>query len=56
MELDEIIQMAIEDSEPWVSMIANILKLFPETGMLSTEIEERHQYFHELVADLRKNS
>lgn len=55
-ELEEIIQMAMEDSEPWVSMVANILKVFPENGTLTTEVDERHNYFHELLADLRKTS
>ncbi len=46
----------MEDSEPWVSVVANILKVFPESGSLTTEVDERHQYFHELIADLRKSS
>ena len=32
-QLDGILAVAKEDSEPWVCMLAELIKTFPETGM-----------------------
>ena len=31
-ELDNIIAVATDDSEPWVCMLAELIKTYPETG------------------------
>jgi negative elongation factor A len=31
-ELDNIIAVATDDSEPWVCMVAELMKTYPETG------------------------
>jgi negative elongation factor A len=33
-QLDGILSVAKEDSEPWVCMLAELIKTFPETGKL----------------------
>ncbi|KAL4698346.1 hypothetical protein H8959_011003 [Pygathrix nigripes] len=38
----EIIQLASLDSDPWVLMVADILKSFPDTGSLNLELEEQN--------------
>ena len=56
-ELDEVIEVAGLDSELWVSMIAETIKTFPNTGSLNTEIsdyEENRPIFTDMVNDLRK--
>ena len=32
------VQVALEDSEPWVSMLADLMGTFPSTGQLNTEV------------------
>ncbi|XP_047110959.1 negative elongation factor A-like isoform X1 [Schistocerca piceifrons] len=56
-ELEAILEVAQGDSEQWVSMLAEIMKTFPATGSLNTEIgenEENKRIFTDLVNDLRK--
>lgn len=56
-ELEEVIEAATLDSELWVSMIAETIKTFPNTGSLNTEIsdyEETRPIFIEMVNDLKK--
>ncbi|KAK7863753.1 hypothetical protein R5R35_011156 [Gryllus longicercus] len=57
VELEEILEVAQVDSEQWVSMLAEIMKTFPSTGSLNTEIgsiDENRRIFSDLVNDLRK--
>ncbi|KAK9737608.1 hypothetical protein QE152_g10626 [Popillia japonica] len=57
IELEQIIDVAVSDSELWVSMLAESLKTFPATGSLNTEIsdlDEVRPIFTDLVNDLRK--
>ncbi|GJQ75986.1 hypothetical protein Trydic_g18040 [Trypoxylus dichotomus] len=57
IELEQIIDVALGDSELWVSMLAESLKTFPATGSLNTEIsdlDEVRPIFTDLVNDLRK--
>ena len=46
--------MAQEDSDQWVAMVGDILKTYPSAGTLNTEGEHRHNFYHEVLADLRK--
>ncbi|CAH1134907.1 unnamed protein product [Ceutorhynchus assimilis] len=57
-ELEQIIDVALQDSELWVAMIADALKTYPASGSLNTEItdvEEVRQIFGDLISDLRKH-
>ncbi|XP_066146875.1 negative elongation factor A [Euwallacea fornicatus] len=57
-ELEQILDVALQDSELWVAMIADALKTYPSTSSLNTEItdvEEVRQIFSDLLSDLRKH-
>ncbi|RZB39381.1 negative elongation factor A, partial [Asbolus verrucosus] len=57
LELEQILDVAVADSELWVSMLAEALKTYPATGSLNTEIsdlDEVRPIFTDLVSDLRK--
>lgn len=56
-ELEQILEVALIDSELWVAMLADALKTYPETSQLNTEIsdvDEVRSIFTDLVTDLRK--
>ena len=58
-ELEEILEMAFVDGDPWVAMVAEILKTYPATGALNTEIgsasdEDTRKIFTDLSNDLKK--
>nr|CAG4643322.1 EOG090X08WB [Ilyocryptus agilis] len=58
-ELDDILEVAFVDGDPWVAMVAEILKTYPATGALNTEIgsatdEDTKRIFNDLANDLRK--
>lgn len=52
--LSEIIQLATVDSEPWVLMVADILKSFPETGSLNLDLEEQNPNVQDILGELRE--
>ncbi|XP_004617457.3 negative elongation factor A isoform X1 [Sorex araneus] len=52
--LTEIIQLAALDSDPWVLMVADILKSFPDTGALNLELEEQNPNVQEILGELRE--
>lgn len=55
--MEEILEVAQMDSEPWVSMLAEIMKTLPSSGSLNSEVhdvEENKRIFSDLVNDLRK--
>ncbi|XP_067657298.1 negative elongation factor A-like [Haliotis asinina] len=54
-EMDEILNMAMMDTDPWVCMVAEILQTFPATGSLNTALEENSQTFAEVLSDLKKS-
>lgn len=54
IELEEILEVASADSDQWVSMLAELLRTFPNTGMLNFNIEENSGVFVDLCNDLRK--
>ena len=47
-------RVACNDSDMWVSTIADILKTFPSTGFLNSEVKESQGIFHEVISDLKK--
>ena len=56
-ELEAILAVALEDSEPWVSMLADLLGTFPSTGQLNTEVstpESNRKIYTDLLTELRK--
>lgn len=40
VELDEILEVAAQDQELWVSMLSESMKTYPATGSLNTEISD----------------
>uniref|UniRef100_G1QGW4 Negative elongation factor complex member A n=1 Tax=Nomascus leucogenys TaxID=61853 RepID=G1QGW4_NOMLE len=52
--LMEIIQLASLDSDPWVLMVADILKSFPDTGSLNLELEEQNPNVQDILRELRE--
>ncbi|XP_041133514.1 negative elongation factor A-like [Polyodon spathula] len=52
--LSEIIQLATLDTEPWVLMVADILKSFPETGSLNLDLEEQNPNVQDILGELRE--
>ncbi|XP_077859100.1 negative elongation factor A isoform X1 [Macaca mulatta] len=52
--LVEIIQLASLDSDPWVLMVADILKSFPDTGSLNLELEEQNPNVQDILGELRE--
>lgn len=56
-ELDDILVVALNDSEAWVSMLAETMRTLPTTGSLNLEIlnnDDNQRIFSDLVNDLRK--
>lgn len=56
-ELEEIIEVAAVDSDLWVAMLAEVLKTFPSTGTLNTEItefDETRPIFSDMLGELKK--
>jgi len=56
-QLDGILAVAKEDSEPWVCMLAELIKTFPETGQLCSDVmvpESNRKIFFDLLSDLKK--
>lgn len=52
--LTEIIQLAALDSDPWVLMVADILKSFPDTGSLNLDLEEQNPNVQDVLGELRE--
>ncbi|OWF36113.1 negative elongation factor A-like [Mizuhopecten yessoensis] len=54
MDMEEILLMAIHDSDQWVSMVGEILRPFPSTGSLNLDLIDNNATFTEILADLNK--
>ncbi|XP_069139497.1 negative elongation factor A-like [Argopecten irradians] len=54
MDMEEILLMAIHDSDQWVSMVGEILRPFPSTGSLNLDLNDNNATFTEILADLNK--
>ncbi|KAE8628913.1 hypothetical protein XENTR_v10000283 [Xenopus tropicalis] len=52
--LTEIIQLATLDSDPWILMVADILKSFPDTGSLNLDLEEQNPNVQDILGELRE--
>jgi len=56
-QLEAILEVALEDSEPWVSMLADLMSTFPSTGQLNTEVtspDSNRKIYSDLLSELRK--
>jgi len=56
-QLEAILEVALEDSEPWVSMLADLMGTFPSTGQLNTEVstpDSNRKIYSDLLTELRK--
>ncbi|XP_018017141.1 negative elongation factor A [Hyalella azteca] len=56
-ELEEIIEVAIVDSDSWVAMIAEIIKTYPSLGALNLDIREQgdnQRIVQDLASELRR--
>ncbi|XP_037685178.1 negative elongation factor A [Choloepus didactylus] len=52
--LSEIVQLATLDSDPWVLMVADILKCFPDSGLLNLDLEEQNPNVQDILGELRE--
>ncbi|XP_074658987.1 negative elongation factor A-like [Tubulanus polymorphus] len=53
-DVEEIIDLAINDGDQWVSTVADILKSYASCGNINNEINENNTAFHEVLVDLKK--
>lgn len=54
-ELEDILDVALQDSEPWVSMLADLLSSFPSSGQLNHDARgEGRKIYLDLMSDLKK--
>ncbi|KAK4292425.1 hypothetical protein Pmani_034805 [Petrolisthes manimaculis] len=56
-ELEEILEVAVVDSEAWVAMLAEIMRTCPSSGHLNLDIREppeNQRITHDLTTELRK--
>lgn len=52
-DLEEILLLATQDTDQWVSMIGEILKTFPSMGTLNLDLED-NGIFADMTSDLNK--
>jgi negative elongation factor A len=52
--LEEIIEVAIEDSDQWVSMLAELLKNYPNNGTINFQLDVNSGTFNDLVNEIKK--
>uniref|UniRef100_A0A8C5WYN0 Negative elongation factor complex member A n=1 Tax=Laticauda laticaudata TaxID=8630 RepID=A0A8C5WYN0_LATLA len=53
-DLTKIIQLATLDPDPWVLMVADILKSFPDIGSLNLDLEEQNSNVQDILGELRE--
>lgn len=46
--------MAVNDSDPWVSMVGDIMRTFPESSALNLSLHTSSATFSEILTDLKK--
>ena len=54
MELDELIELASNDGDQWVSMIGDIMRPYPAKHEFACEVEESNPAFMDVLNDLKK--
>ena len=53
-ELEDLVHVAADDTDQWVTMVAEMLREFPSSGALNTEVDQHQNCFHDVISDLRK--
>ncbi len=53
-EINEILQMAQDDTDQWVAMTGNIMRTFADSGTINSDVDGHHHFFHEIAADMKK--
>ncbi|XP_050398986.1 negative elongation factor A [Patella vulgata] len=53
-DLEEILTMAENDSDPWVTMVAEMLRMYPSTGTVNLDLDEVSGTFSDVITDLKK--
>lgn len=53
-DLKNIIDIAVVDSDQWVSMVGELLKSYPQKGTINFSIDENSTVFNDLVNELKK--
>ena len=46
--------MAVEDSDQWVSMLAELLKNYPSNGTINFQLDTNSASFNDLVVEIKK--
>lgn len=54
MELEEILSMAADDTDQWVAMVGDLMRTFPSTGAINTQVDDTHRFYHDILTELRK--
>ncbi|XP_071947922.1 negative elongation factor A-like [Antedon mediterranea] len=52
-DLEDILRLALHDSDQWVCMIADLLRTFPQNGQINLKVEEEHPALAEALQELR---
>ena len=55
-ELNDILEIGSSDSDDWVRILSEILRNYPETGRLNTDLENVSPVFAAIVQDIRQTS
>ncbi|KAG1681486.1 Negative elongation factor A [Nymphon striatum] len=53
-ELNDIIKVALRDSDPWTSVIVELLKDYPDKGVINLDLESNSPVFKEVILELKK--
>lgn len=52
--MDDILETAQEDTDPWVSTVAELLKTYPADFQINLEIQHNSVVFTDLITELKK--
>ncbi|KAI2811739.1 hypothetical protein BLOT_002917 [Blomia tropicalis] len=53
-ELNNVLAAAVNDNEPWVSVVGEMLRKFPSQGMINFEFQSNNSSFFDMVNDIKK--
>ncbi|XP_054168466.1 negative elongation factor A-like [Oppia nitens] len=53
-ELEEILELAVNDSDQWVSIIAELLQSYPQNGTINFQLNTNSSSFNDLIVELKK--
>ena len=52
--MEDILHQATEDTDQWVAVVGDILRTYPQTGTLNTDVDSQHRFFNDVLSDLKK--